>query len=422
VLILEWGEGAAVTGRMTQTLRELWVPGRSLFVTDRLLAVLRGVTVGGSSIYFFGTAWEPPYELFSKHGIDLRPQVAEARRELRIAPLPPDLMGPSARRVMDSATELGYDWQPIPKYFDQQRLGGAPMGSYGVPSYQAKWNARMWVEEAVSLGATLVTSARARRVLIEDGVAKGVEFVHGGKTRTALGSTVVVAAGGIGSPVLLRASGIEDAGRSLFCDPVVVVIGSLPGPGHGQELPMTAGVLMEDEGYTLTDFSVPRWLYSLITAEVGRIDKLLSYQRAAAILVETKDELNGRVTRRGGIRKPLTQGDRRRLTQGTQRARKILTNAGAERLCRSWLFAVQPGGTVPIGRLLDPDLQTEVDNLYVCDASVIPDPWGLPPSLTLIGLGKRLAGHLVGRSSGRIAGAGQQTPARPASQQPRSAR
>ena len=37
---------------------------------------------------------------------------------------------------------------------------------------------------------------------------------------------------------------------------------------------------------------------------------------------------------------------------------------------------------------------TEYDNLYVCDCSVIPEAWGLPPTLTLIGLGKRLAKHL----------------------------
>ncbi len=74
MLILEWGDKAPVTGSMTQTLRELWMPARSLFVTDRALAVLRGVTVGGSSVYFFATAWEPPYGLFSKRGIDLRPR------------------------------------------------------------------------------------------------------------------------------------------------------------------------------------------------------------------------------------------------------------------------------------------------------------------------------------------------------------
>ncbi len=69
-------------------------------------------------------------------------------------------MGPSARRVMDSATQLGYDWKPVPKYFDQQRLGGAPMGSYGAPVYEAKWNARMFVDEAISAGATLVTGVK----------------------------------------------------------------------------------------------------------------------------------------------------------------------------------------------------------------------------------------------------------------------
>jgi choline dehydrogenase-like flavoprotein len=397
VLILERGEKRPVTGGMAETLRELWMPGRSLLVTDRLLSVLRGVTVGGSSIYFFGTAWEPPYELFDKHGVDIHAEVQEAKRELSVAALPPELMGPKARRIMDSAIELGYDWKPIPKYFDQDRLQGAPMGSYGVPTYQAKWNARMFVEEAVSLGARLLTGARARRVLVEEGVATGVEFAHRGRTRRAFGSKIVVAAGGIGSPVLLRASGLQHAGRSFFCDPVVLVAGSLPGPSSGQELPMTAGVLLQDEGYTLTDVSLPRWMLSIITAEVGRIDKLASTGRAATIMVEIRDDLDGRITPRGGIRKPLSIADRQRLARGTERARRILANAGARGLFRSWVLAAQPGGTVPIGRLLDRDLQTEIQNLFVCDASVIPDPWGLPPSLTLIGLGKRLAAHLAAR-------------------------
>src|SRR6266581_4951081 len=81
VLILEQGDEAPVTGGMRQTLRELWMPARSLFLTDRLLAVVRGVTVGGSSVYFFGTAWAPPYHVFLRHGIDSRSQVAEAKRE-----------------------------------------------------------------------------------------------------------------------------------------------------------------------------------------------------------------------------------------------------------------------------------------------------------------------------------------------------
>jgi choline dehydrogenase-like flavoprotein len=44
-------------------------------------------------------------------------------------------------------------------------------------------------------------------------------------------------------------------------------------------------------------------------------------------------------------------------------------------------------------------LKTEYDNLYVCDCSVIPEAWGLPPTLTIIGLGKRLAKHLTSEFS-----------------------
>src|SRR6266508_2745642 len=94
VLILERGQKAPVAGSMAQTFRELRMPGRSLLLTDRPLAVLRGVTVGGSSIYFFGTPWEPPYELFDKRGVDIHAEVAAARRTAPVAPLPPELIGP----------------------------------------------------------------------------------------------------------------------------------------------------------------------------------------------------------------------------------------------------------------------------------------------------------------------------------------
>jgi hypothetical protein len=37
------------------------------------------------------------------------------------------------------------------------------------------------------------------------------------------------------------------------------------------------------------------------------------------------------------------------------------------------------------------ELQTEVDNLFVCDASVLPKAPGLPPILTIVALARRLA-------------------------------
>ena len=54
-----------------------------------------------------------------------------------------------------------------------------------------------------------------------------------------------------------------------------------------------------------------------------------------------------------------------------------------------------PGGTAAIGRVVDKDLQTEIDNLFVCDGSVLPTSAGLPPILTIVALAKRLAKQLA---------------------------
>jgi len=397
VLMLEWGGKGPVTGSPWQAFKELGVPGRSLFLTGSALAVVRGITTGGSSIYFYGTAFDPPLEMLRSHGIDIAGEVQEAKQELGVASLPPELMGPLARRIMDSAQELGYAWNPLPKFLRRDRLGdGHAMGFYGAPSYEAKWNARMFVDEAIEHGATLITHARVRRVLVEDGTATGVEFTHDGATRREFAPRVIVAAGGIGSPMILRASGLERAGYGFFYDPLVSALGSVSDLEDAQEVPMQAGVLLEDEGYMLTDMMVPPSLYAAMTAQVGRLDRLFAHRRTLQIMVKIRDDLSGRLTRRGGVRKPLTRADRDKLESGHRRAAEILANAGAKHTFRHWYTASHPGGTVRVGDLLDADLRTEYRNLYVCDASVIPEAWGRPPTLTLICLGKRLAKHLAG--------------------------
>ena len=80
------------------------------------------------------------------------------------------------------------------------------------------------------------------------------------------------------------------------------------------------------------------------------------------------------------------------LARGREIATRILVRAGCDpdTILTSPPRGAHPGGTVRIGDVLDPDLQTEIAGLYVCDSSVIPEPMGLPPALTIIGLAKRL--------------------------------
>jgi len=160
------------------------------------------------------------------------------------------------------------------------------------------------------------------------------------------------------------------------------------------EIPMSAGVHLKDEGYMMTDMSHGSATTALFAAQVFRFDQMLSRRRTLQIMVKARDELGGHLTDNGGVRKILDEKEKKKLLRGYARAKEILQKAGAKNIFKTGYLAAHPGGTVKVGDLLDSDLKTEYDNLYVCDCSVIPEAWGMPPTLTIIGLGKRLAKHL----------------------------
>ena len=391
VLVVERGHADPPSGRARQALRELFLPGRSLFRTGSVL-VLRAVTLGGSSMYFFGSAWEPPYEALGAHGLDLRADAEALRAELRPEPLPRELMGPRAALLMDSAQALGLDWRPIPKFVDQAVLRRDGLGSFGA----ARWTARSFVDDAVRAGARLLTGATALRVVSRSGSVSGVELRVGRERQVVRAGRVVLAAGGLGSPMILRACGIDRAGRDFFYDPVLAVSGTVDGLDAGPEPPMLAAADRLDEGYLLTDLCRPRWLHTAFTVAAGRADRVLAYRSTVSVMVKARDALSGSLTARGGVAKPLTGPDRAVLDRGEAAAREILRHAGARSVFRAGHVAVHPGGTAKVGDVVGTDLQTEIRGLYVCDASVIPIAWGLPPTFTVMALGRRLGRHLAG--------------------------
>jgi choline dehydrogenase-like flavoprotein len=394
VLLLEWGGRPEIRGSFSQLAGMALQPGKGVLFTPDGLALFRNITTGGSSLSYYATAWEPPLEDLKRYGIDVSEEAQEVRDELPITVLPDELTGPFAGRIMASARDLGYGWNKLKKFvYVEKCRPDCDKCIYGCP-HGAKWTARMYAEEAVGLGATLINGARVGRVLVENGQARGVEYRRKGEDHRVYARQIVLSAGGIGSPVILRASGIKAAGQDFFFDPLIGVFGTVKGLNGGREFPMATGCHFEDEGYILSDYNLPAPLYAAFACEILRFDRAFSHSRTLQIMVKAKDPLGGRLTDRGGVRKRLSAADKDRLHHGCERAKDILKHAGARNIFRTWYIAAHPGGTAKVGDLVDSDLQTEIENLYVCDCSVIPAAWGLPPVFTILCLAKRLAGHL----------------------------
>ena len=398
VLVLERGSAAPLNGTLLQMAKIAAVPGKGAFFNRDASLLVQGITAGGSSAINFATAMAPPLAMFAAYGIDLQGALSFMQTQLPMAPLPDQLIGPMAKRIMDAALALGHDWKKLDKmiYADKCRTG-CWRCVYGCP-FGAKWTARNFLDDAIEAGAELIAEARVHRILTKNGRAFGVEFTQQQGTQQIFAETIVLAAGGIASPQLLYSSGLMATGASHFSDPVVAVMGSVDDIKSNAEVPMAAGMHLPDEGIMLADLTLPRPMYQAFALQVGRIDRLLAHQKTLTIMVKIRDQLGGNIGPRW-VNKTLQPDDKNKFKHGIEIGRGILTQAGASNIFNSWHFAAHPGGSVRIGEGVDHNLQTTTKNLFVCDASVIPKEWGLPPSLTLLCLGKRLADYLSERQS-----------------------
>jgi len=377
----------------------------SLLFTKEGLNIIAPIMVGGATSMYCGCAAPPPAWLKNKYGLDIDEEVDSTIKELDIRPLPEELRGEASTRIAQAAKALGYDWYAQPKFMNPNRSVelGKKFKCHATTMLGcrcgAKWNAGEWVDDAVLNGAELKAKARASKVIIKNGHAVGVEGKISGKIFTAYADTVVLSAGGIGSPRIMQASGFSQAGVGMTMDTTVMVYGFTKESGTGKEPPMTWSWENDEGGYMLSTLTDPWLLYPMIAIRKGLGPALRWYKwnKMLGIMIKLKDDTAGGVYPDGKISKPLTSGDEDSLNSANDICEKILIEAGADKssIFMTPLRGTHPSGTVRVGEILDSNLQSEAKGLYVCDASVFPESLDRPTVLTIIGLGKRLAKHLL---------------------------
>lgn len=375
----------------------------SFLATKEGLNIIRPLMVGGATSMYCGCAARPLPWWRDKYNIDLDDYAETTVNELGIAPLPIDERGVASTRIAEAALELGMKWFPQDKFIWPARSSKFDCGAKCMLGCRcgAKWSAAEYVDAAIAEGCDLWTGARVERVLVEGGVASGVSGTVHGKRFTVNAPIVILAAGGIGTPRVLQRTGLAQAGQGMTMDTTVMVYGRAPYKGIGDEPPMTWSYA-DDELGVLYSTLIDPWLnYPLAMLGKG-VAYALTWPRwgnTLGVMIKLKDEVSGAVDLHS-ISKGLTANDRQRLARAEKVAGNILRQAGCDpdTIFTTPLRGTHHSGTVRIGQMLTPDLEAEIKNLYVCDASVFPEALARPTVLTIISLAMRLADHLIAQT------------------------
>lgn len=343
--------------------------------------VSRTLSVGGTTNVSAGNAVRTCEEEFKKIGIDLSLEFEEIEHELCVDVLPETHFGEGTKKIMDAANSLGFEVQKMPKFINSELCKPCGKCVLGCPR-NAKWTSVNYLEDAKKNGAKIIDKTPATDLIVSNGSIKGVKS----DSDIFEADIVILSAGAIESPRLLQKIGIE-AGNNLFVDTFVTVGGMLKKIKFNKEITMNA--LIKIDNIVMAPH------YSEIL-----FNKLHEYKARKrdilGMMIKIKDEPSGKVTQ-DEVLKYNTANDVALLTEGSAAAGSILTAAGVEprTLVSTYARGAHPGGTAAIGQVVNKNLETEIEGLYVADASVFPEAPGAPPILTIIALAKRLAKNIA---------------------------
>jgi choline dehydrogenase-like flavoprotein len=346
------------------------------------MLLVNGIGTGGTTTMATGNGIRVDGDL-RRIGLDLDREFDEIAREIPITTDHRRRWHPTTRRLFQTFDDLGLAPVALPKMGSSDRCRHCGRCMLGCP-YGHKWDSRAFLDEAVLGGARLIVGCRVSTVVIEGSRATGVIARANGVRRFIPADLVVLAAGGLGTPVILERSGIT-CEPTLFVDPVLTVAARVPNAWQCNEIEMP--FVAQREHYILSPYFDwisglfdPRWRYP--------------FQDIVGIMIKLADDNVGSVAGRN-VRKRLTPTDRARLDDGVGIATEILARFGVDphEVFLGTVHAGHPGGMLPLTEASASTLHDErlPANLFVADASLLPKSLGNPPILTIVALAKRIA-------------------------------
>ncbi len=237
------------TQRDDQMLPALYRDGANQFTSDGMIRVLQGSCYGGSTVINTADCVPTPPEVYAHwkrllglQGLDEETLAASQERVfamLGVRPIAPEQVNPNNRLVLETARKLGL----AAGTFQHNRTGCIGSGYCLVGcAYDAKKGAHLnYLPRAVSAGADVYTDVRAERIEPgSDGRFRVLGTVVQRGPRLARlpfameADRVVLAAGAVHTPALLRRSGLDrglpQLGRNVSLQPQMSVSALFPEP------------------------------------------------------------------------------------------------------------------------------------------------------------------------------------------------
>lgn len=377
--LLKLAEPLRKTGLLSEKIITPLFPHYAVTRSANDLALFRGMTTGGSTVLSCGNMVRAEHGL-KEIGLDLTPEFEEIERNIGITEFPKKRWRPVTRSMFEAAEKLGLKPKVTPKAVDSVKCISCGLCELGCTT-GARWDSRRFLDDAIHAGATLHTSSPVEKVIIENGQVKGVVV----KSRTFKADIVVLAAGGIGTAQILKASGLP-AQDNLWVDIVLTLGGVLKGANQLKEPPMVWYTKHED--YILSPY------LDILSHLFHKPWKNVSIDDRVGMMVKLADIEEGAVFADGKVQKTVKREDHIRLDEAVGEAKKILESAGVSGpYIKGMHHGGHLGGTVPL-KVDDVDSMKPYwlpEGLWVADLSLAPRSQGLPTILLTAALALKVA-------------------------------
>ncbi|MEM9190728.1 MAG: FAD-dependent oxidoreductase [Myxococcota bacterium] len=465
VLLVEEGPKLTASERPTELLRAMSIGVRDMGSQTTAgatpMPLLQGRLVGGSTAINSGIIWRMPDDVRNdwQHGHGLGSLVGRGldrafesiEADLDVAVTSEQIRGGNADRMAKASEILDLPGKPITR--NARNCQGRAHCLQGCPHEARQSMDVSYIPGAVRAGARLHPNCRVERVSTKDGRAVGVSGLtldpdsrrRRGRFDFRARRGVIVAAGVVHTPVILRKSGLQNrrVGQHFQAHPGCAVVGRFDDSiGMGQGATQGYEVPLRDRGFKLESISLPPEMLASRIPGVGaewqaRLGRLDQYAQWAA---QIRMRAQGTVT--VGFRgapvvryEPLAE-DLLRARAAAALICRMMFAAGAievypglfgvdealtdvaqvreieERhlpreafhFMASHLFGTARAGVSSATSVVGPNLEShDVAHLYVMDASVFPTNLGVNPQHSIMAVVHQAAEQLAERALSRVA-------------------